>query len=51
MTHSDNDTLNRAAEELAAMLEPIAVVKDVDDGYTPGKVQFDVQLLPARRWG
>ena len=44
--HSDSETLEKAGQELAAMLENYTVVKDVSDGYTPGKVQFNVQVLP-----
>ena len=44
--HADSKTLEKAGQDLAAMLEDYTVVKDVSDGYTPGKVQFNVQLLP-----
>lgn len=44
--HADNQLLELAGQDLAEMLSDYSVVKDVSDGYTPGKVQFDIQLLP-----
>jgi multidrug efflux pump subunit AcrB len=47
LAHRDIETLSRASKALAASLEELANVKDVDDGYTPGKTQLDVHLNPA----
>ncbi|MBN2161456.1 MAG: efflux RND transporter permease subunit [Pontiellaceae bacterium] len=44
--HANSETLEQAGSELAEMLSEYTVVKDVSDGYTPGKVQFDIELLP-----
>ncbi len=41
LTHRDVDILDRASEELAVSLQQFPNVKDVDDGYTPGKEQLD----------
>jgi multidrug efflux pump subunit AcrB len=49
LSHRDIDVLDRAGEALAAELESFGSVKDVDDGYTPGKPQFDFTLKPAGR--
>jgi multidrug efflux pump subunit AcrB len=46
LSHSDTEILDRASAELAAMLEDFSVVNDVDDGFTPGKVQFDFRMRP-----
>ena len=44
--HADNALLEQAGRDLADMLANYSAVKDVSDGYTPGKVQFDIKLLP-----
>ncbi|GMU21555.1 MAG: multidrug transporter AcrB [Phycisphaerae bacterium] len=49
LAHRDIATLDRASEELAAVLAQFSNVKDVDDGYSPGKQQFDFQILPEGR--
>jgi len=41
LSHRDVKTLERAAEVVAGRLEDFTVVKDIDDGYTPGKTQLD----------
>ena len=41
LSHRNVTTLERAAEEVAERLEEFTVVKDIDDGYTPGKTQLD----------
>ncbi|MCF7957194.1 MAG: efflux RND transporter permease subunit, partial [Phycisphaerae bacterium] len=46
LTHRDINTLDRASEKLAAMLTEFPNVKDIDDGYTPGKEQFDFTIKP-----
>jgi multidrug efflux pump subunit AcrB len=44
LSHRDIDVLDRASEALAAALADFPNVKDIDDGYTPGKRQFDFSL-------
>jgi len=46
LSHRDISTLDRGSEALAAKLKEFPNVKDVDDGYTPGKRQLDFSLLP-----
>ncbi len=49
LSHRNVETLERAAEDLAEMLTEFANVKDVDDGYTPGKVQLDFKANDEAR--
>ena len=49
LAHRDIATLDRASEQLASSLERFANVKDIDDGYTPGKQQLDFKMLPEAR--
>jgi multidrug efflux pump subunit AcrB len=49
LAHRDIDVLDRASERLAMIMEEFPNVKDVDDGYTPGKVQYDFQLTEEGR--
>ncbi|UCG60145.1 MAG: efflux RND transporter permease subunit [Phycisphaerales bacterium] len=44
LSHRDIDVLDRASEALAVTLADFASVKDIDDGYTPGKRQLDYSL-------
>jgi multidrug efflux pump subunit AcrB len=44
LSHRDIDVLDRASETLAGMLADFSNVKDIDDGYTPGKKQLDYSL-------
>ena len=44
LSHRDIDVLDRASEALAVMLADFPNVKDIDDGYTPGKRQLDYSL-------
>ncbi|MBN2315628.1 MAG: efflux RND transporter permease subunit [Sedimentisphaerales bacterium] len=44
LSHRDIDVLDRASETLATMLADFSNVKDIDDGYTPGKRQLDYSL-------
>jgi len=44
LSHRDIDVLDRASEALADMLADFPNVKDIDDGYTPGKRQLDYSL-------
>ncbi len=41
LTHRNVDILDKASEDLARRLREFSNVKDVDDGYTPGKEQLD----------
>jgi multidrug efflux pump subunit AcrB len=49
LAHRDITTLDRASEHLAADLAQFANVKDIDDGYSPGKPQLDFKMLPEGR--
>ena len=46
LSHRDVPTLNRASSDLAARLEEFTNTKDIDDGYSPGKEQFDFRIRP-----
>jgi multidrug efflux pump subunit AcrB len=46
LSHRDIAVLDQASAALAAQLDEFANVKDVDDGYTPGKQQFDFRIKP-----
>ncbi|MCS7089172.1 MAG: efflux RND transporter permease subunit [Verrucomicrobiota bacterium] len=46
LSHRDIGVLDRASATLAAQLEELPHVRDVDDGYAPGKPQFDFVLRP-----
>ena len=49
LSHSDTHTLEKAASELADILKGYAGVRDVDDGYSSGKLQFDYKIRPEAR--
>jgi multidrug efflux pump subunit AcrB len=49
LSHRDIDVLDRASAVLAEALEGFDSVKDVDDGYAPGKPQLDFTLKPEGR--
>ncbi|HPD29018.1 MAG TPA: efflux RND transporter permease subunit [Phycisphaerae bacterium] len=49
LAHRDIEVLDRASEELAASLAHFANVRDIDDGYTPGKQQLNFRMLPEGR--
>ncbi len=49
LNHSDVAVLDRASAALADRLAQFSHVKDVDDGYTPGKRQFDFRLNAEAR--
>ncbi len=49
LSHRDVEVLDRASEDLAEQLTEFANVKDVDDGYTPGKVQLDFKANDEAR--
>ena len=44
LSHRDIDVLDRAGTALAERLADFPSVRDIDDGYTPGKQQFDFSL-------
>ena len=49
LSHRDIPVLDRASAALAARLAEFPVVKDIDDGYTPGKPQIDLELNESGR--
>jgi multidrug efflux pump subunit AcrB len=49
LTHPDLDVLERAASDLADRLAQFNGVFDIDDGFSDGKPQLDVQLRPEGR--
>ena len=49
LNHRDIEVLDKASAQLAELLAEFPNVKDIDDGYTPGKQQFDFQLKPEGR--
>ncbi|PIE60821.1 MAG: cobalt-zinc-cadmium resistance protein [Desulfobulbus propionicus] len=46
LSHRDIGTLDQAGKTLAEKLREFPQVKDIDDGFTPGKVQFDFTITP-----
>ena len=46
ISHPQIDVLERAATDLAEALQGYAGVRDVDDGYSSGKVQLDFRIKP-----
>ena len=46
LSHRNIDTLDQASEQLAEILAEIDYVKDIDDGYTPGKQQLNFTIKP-----
>jgi multidrug efflux pump subunit AcrB len=49
LSHRDVDVLNQASSALAGELAGYASVKDIDDGFSPGKQQLNYRLLPEGR--
>ena len=49
ISHPDTATLERAASQLAAALEGYAGVRDINDGYSAGKVQLDFRIKDSAR--
>ena len=49
LAHSNIEMLEQASERLATELEALGPTTDVDDGYTPGKRQFDIDITEAAR--
>jgi multidrug efflux pump subunit AcrB len=46
LSHRNIDILDKASEKLAERMEDFPNVKDIDDGYTPGKEQLTFQIKP-----
>jgi multidrug efflux pump subunit AcrB len=46
LSHTDIDVLDQASADLAEGLAGFSNVKDIDDGYTPGKQQLDFSIKP-----
>lgn len=46
LSHRDTAILEQASTELAEELLHYSLVKDIDDGYSPGKEQLDFSLKP-----
>lgn len=44
--HNDISILEKASNDLAKQLQQFAIVKDIDDGFQPGKVQIDFKVKP-----
>jgi multidrug efflux pump subunit AcrB len=49
LSHRDIHVLERASEELARELEVYPNVADIDDGFSPGKRQFDFKIRDSAR--
>ncbi|MDH3972145.1 MAG: efflux RND transporter permease subunit, partial [Gammaproteobacteria bacterium] len=49
LSHRDVDVLDQASSVLAGRLSEYANVKDIDDGFSPGKQQLDFRILPEGR--
>jgi multidrug efflux pump subunit AcrB len=46
LSHKDIDVLEKASTDLAAELSNYPLVKDIDDGFQPGKEQLDFKIKP-----
>ena len=44
LQHKDNEILKQASVELAKSLKTFPIASDIDDGFMPGKKQFDFTL-------
>jgi multidrug efflux pump subunit AcrB len=49
LSHRSMDVLEQASKEVARLLGDFPMVRDIDDGFTPGKPQIDFSILPAGR--
>ena len=49
LSHRDLTVLEKASKELASSLSFFPSVKDIDDGFQPGKQQVDFKVLPEGR--
>lgn len=46
LSHRDIKVLDKASERLAVILADFRNIKDIDDGYTPGKDQLNLKIKP-----
>ncbi len=46
LSHRDIEVLDKASEQLADILSDFPNVKDIDDGYKPGKQQLNFRIKP-----
>ncbi len=49
LSHRNVEVIEQASKELVAALEVYPMVRDIDDGFTPGKMQIDFSMLPEGR--
>lgn len=49
LSHRSMAVLEQASKEVAARLADYPMVRDIDDGFTPGKPQVDFSILPEGR--
>lgn len=49
LSHHDIGVLERAGSDLADELKGFSQAKDINDGFAPGKEQYDCKLLPEGR--
>ena len=49
LSHKSIDVLKEASRDLADTLETFPKLKDIDDGFSPGKQQFNCKLRPEGR--
>lgn len=49
LAHTSIEVLEKASQSLAAELEEYPIVKNIDDGYNPGKLQFEFTLREEGR--
>ncbi len=49
LAHRSIATLEAAAADLADRIRQVSGVRDVDDGFSPGKVQWNFRVLPEGR--
>jgi multidrug efflux pump subunit AcrB len=47
LSHRDTEVLDLASSALAEKLDEFANIKDIDDGFTPGKEQLDFRIKPS----
>ena len=47
LAHRTKGVVEDASSDLAEMAREIEFVTDIDDGFTPGKVQYSFKVLPA----
>ena len=47
LSHRDTSILDQASSSLAERLDEFANVKDIDDGFSPGKEQLDFRIIPS----